>query len=367
MKRPYIIAVGAAIALIAVCSALAMDATTRQNDLGAGPIVARVTACLMANRTHSGKPCPEPGVATVGDNATLVANRLERAWFFIDMQDFDKARAETELALGIDATDLNARLLSARLALTVGDFNRAKADLTIARKQTPDDPDVGATYAFWLQTRNAVFESLREFEAVIRTHPHHRFAREQRAALLMRLGQYSLALKDFNFMVDDNPPNANSMVRRSEAFLALGKPESAVADLSAAIKLEPGDFLLLAARANAYAQAGLNDLALHDYNAVLAMDHGAPLYVMFENDRAKLLARRANVYVGLRRFDEAARDMVTAISLGGRPAILRAQIMLRRNGFADVPVDGHDSPKLREALTACFGLDACFQGIMRAI
>jgi hypothetical protein len=59
--------------------------------------------------------------------------------------------------------------------------------------------------------------------------------------------------------------------------------------------------------------------------------------------------------------------MVTAIGLGGVPAILRAQVLLRRNGFADVPLDGHDSPQLRQALTACFGLDVCFQGIMRAI
>jgi tetratricopeptide (TPR) repeat protein len=321
----------------------------------------------MANRTHRGTPCPEPPVSQAADNAERVANRLERAWFFIDMQDFDKARAETDLALGIDPNDLKARHLSARLGLTVGDIPRAEADMAIARKQAPDDPDVRATYAILLQTRRADLESLREFEAVIIKHPHHRFPREQRATLLMRLGQYSAALADFNFIVDDNPPNANSLVRRSEAFLALGKPQSAVADLSAAIKMEPNQFTLLAARADAYAQAGLGELALRDYDAVLTMTGDTPLYVMFDNDRAKLLAKRANVYVGLRRFDEAARDMVTAIGLGGVPAVLRAQVLLRRNGFSDVPLDGHNSPALRQALAACFGLNICFQGIMRAI
>jgi hypothetical protein len=49
------------------------------------------------------------------------------------------------------------------------------------------------------------------------------------------------------------------------------------------------------------------------------------------------------------------------------PAILRAQVLLRRNGFGDVPLDGHDSPQLCQALSVCFGLDVCFQGIMRAI
>ena len=367
MRHHYALFAGMLLALFAASHAKAMDATTRQSDLGAGPIVAHVTACLMANRSHRGAPCPEPPVATFGGNAERVANRLERAWFFVDMQDFDKARVETGLALAIDANDLKAHLLSARLALTLGDLPRAEADLAIARKQAPNDPDVGATYAFLLQSRPAQLESLREFEAVISKHPHHHFAREQRAALLMWLGQYSAALKDLNFIVDDNLPNADSLVRRSEAFLALGKPRSAVADLSAAIKLEPNQFMLLAARANAYAMAGLGELALHDYNVVLTMDGGTPLYAMFDNDRAKLLAQRANVYVGLRRFDEATRDMVTAISLGGIPNILRTQVLLRRNGFSDVPLDGHDSPALRQAITACFGLNACFQGNMRAI
>ncbi len=57
----------------------------------------------------------------------------------------------------------------------------------------------------------------------------------------------------------------------------------------------------------------------------------------------------------------------TAISLGGIQTILRAQVLLRRSGFSDIPLDGHDSPALRRALTACFGLDACFQGIMKSI
>ena len=367
MKRRFALSVGAVVTLLVASHALAMDATTRQSDLGAGPIVTHGTTCLVANRTHGGTACPEPPVLTAGDTAEQIANRLERAWFFVDMQDFDKARAETKLALAIDPKDAKARLLSARLALTVGDVAGAEADLAIARKQDPDDPEVRATYAYWLQKRGADLESLREFEAVILKHPQHRFAREQRATLFMRLGRYSDALKDYNFIVEDNPPNSNSLVWRSEAFLALGKPESAVADLSAAIKLEPNAFLLLAARADAYAKAGLGELALRDYDAVLTMNGGTPLYAMFDNDRAKLLAKRANVYENMKRFDDAARDMVTAITLGGVPAILRTQVLLRRSGFSEVPLDGSDSPALRRALAACFGLDVCFQGIMRAI
>lgn len=88
---------------------------------------------------------------------------------------------------------------------------------------------------------------------------------------------------------------------------------------------------------------------------------------MFADERAKLLTKGAFSYVKLRRFDDAADDVITAISLGGIQAILRAQVLLRRSGFSDIPLDGHDLPALRRALTACFGLDACFQRIMKSI
>ena len=53
--------------------------------------------------------------------------------------------------------------------------------------------------------------------------------------------------------------------------------------------------------------------------------------------------------------------MMSAIKVGGTPAILRAEVMLRRNGFPKVPIDGQQSPALRNALSECFALKACFQ------
>jgi hypothetical protein len=50
-----------------------------------------------------------------------------------------------------------------------------------------------------------------------------------------------------------------------------------------------------------------------------------------------------------------------------KSSVLRAQIFLRQNGFGDLPLDGRDSPPLRTALQACFGLQSCFQRIQRGI
>jgi tetratricopeptide (TPR) repeat protein len=207
-------------------------------------------------------------------------------------------------------------------ARAVGDLPRAEADLAIARKQAPDDPDIHATYAVTLESKLAHLEALRELDAVIRKYPEHVYARQEAARLSMKFGHYQVALQNLNVVVERRP-TVNVLVQRSETFLALGKPQSAAADLSAALKIEPNQFMLTIARADADAAAGLGELALHDYDSVLTMDRGVPLYVMFDNDRAKLLAKRTNVYIQLKRFDDAAHDMVTAVGLGGVPATAR--------------------------------------------
>jgi len=351
---------------VACAGPVAADPDSLQGDPGAGPVRMQVTDCLIANRTHEGTPCPEPQVPQGGDKPALIEGHLARAWYFIGMQDLQLARAEADSALAIDPNNLKARHLSARLSFTLGDLTRAEADLELARKQAPDDPDVHATYAMFLQSRATDIVSLREFDAIIRTHPSHLYSRKQASILLMRLGEYEVALANLNFVIE-RQPSVDLLERRAEAFMGLGRFQSAVADLSEAIKHRPNNFTLIVARADAYARADLNEFALRDYDAVLASDHGAPLYLMTAEQRAEVLQKRAFSHARLHRFDDAADDIISSISIGGTSAILRTQVLLRRHGFTDVPLDGHDSPALRKALTACFGNNVCFQGIMRSI
>jgi tetratricopeptide (TPR) repeat protein len=286
MKRLTTLFCGAVLVMVAASDGSAMDATIRQSDMGAGPIVAKVTACLVANRSHRGASCPEPDISQAPDNAKRVANRLERAWCFIDMQDFDKARAEIGLALGIDPAELQARHLSLGWRWRSAICRGPKPIWRSRANRRPTDPDIHATYAVTLESKPADLEALRELCG------HSKISRtclraQEAAHLLMKFGHYQVALQNLNVVVERRP-TVNVLVQRSETFLALGKPQSAAADLSAALKLEPNQFMLTIARVDAYAAAGLGELALRDYDSVL------PLHVMFDNDRAKLLAKRAN-------------------------------------------------------------------------
>src|ERR1700677_4268952 len=79
--------------------ALALDATTQQSDFGAGTINIRVTQCLKATRSHVEPPCSEPQASQSSERAEQVSSHTARAWYFIDMQQLEKAREEADLAV----------------------------------------------------------------------------------------------------------------------------------------------------------------------------------------------------------------------------------------------------------------------------
>jgi tetratricopeptide (TPR) repeat protein len=336
-------------------------------DPGAGPVRISIGSCLIAKQTHRGVPCPEPQIAASASKAEQVKGRLARARFFIEMQKIEKAYAEVKSALAIAPEDVGALHLAARLALNLHDLPAAEANLALARKLAPKDADIEATAAFLPQLRQANIESLRSFNALLRKHPGHRFAREQRADLLMRIGRPHAALAAYQELIQTSAPDIDLLTGRAEALLAVGRAADAAADYGAALLMSPDRSDLMIARAKALAAAGDNANAVRQFDAVLATTSGVPVYPMFRNERAKALMGRAHALVGLKRLDDAAADAIAAVTIGGRPAVLRAQVLLRRNGFPDVPIDGQNSDALRKALSLCFGLDACFQVLSQAI
>lgn len=334
-----------------------------------------LSACYAAAHEHRGKPCVEPPLAP--DNASASARvhaHLVRAVFSIDMMEAEKALKEVDAALAIDADNVQARHLAARLALTLFDINRAEREVVIAHRLAPDDPQIATTYAIILIGRQANREAIGVLNEVMRRHPHYLFARKEHAILYAHLGaccargNYTVALQDYDYLIRHGAPDVALLSSRADVLIALDQLEPAVADLTTALTLMPNNALLLIARAEAYAALQRDDLAVKDYDAVLAeAAPGVPLYPLPGDRHAKVLVARALSLVQLKRFSDAANDVVAAISVGGKPAILRAQVLLRRHGFSEVPIDGKNSPELRQALSACFGLKACYQPMMQAI
>jgi tetratricopeptide (TPR) repeat protein len=345
------------------------------NDPGAGRLAMNISDCYRAKLKPGGKVCIEPALTGAGASAgDHVAARLARAVFDIDMQEPQKALKEVDAALAIDGDNVEARHMAARIALTVGDIDRAEREISIARRLAPNNARIGTTYASILIGRQANREAVGVYDDVIRRHPTYLFARLERAHLFAYLGEccsrgnYQVALDDYNYLIRHGAPDSGLLSQRANVLMAMGKPEPAISDLTAAMKANKHAFSLRLERADAYALLGRDDLAVEDYDAVLAeAAPGVPLHIFLPDQWAKILVARAFSLMRLQRFDDAANDVVKAIRVGGKQAILRAQVMLRRHGFPDVPIDGEDSPKLHQALSACFGLKSCSQPVMQAI
>jgi len=342
------------------------DARAAEPAPGAGPVILQVNPCLIANRTGKGAPCPEPAVSDSGDNLVRAESHRQRALFFIDMQDFEKAASETDIALDLLPDWAEAHHLAARIAAANADVPRAQKEIAAALALAPEDLDFRATNAAILDWR-APFEAFKEFNDIATKDPAHRYARGQRARLLVEFRHPDDAMMDLNFLLSGKQPAFDYLPLRAQANLMRGRPRDAVADYTTALELNPGRVDLVTARAAAFEAAGDDEAALRDYDTLLGPvgAEKAP-YAISGDQLGAPLMERAKILVRAKRFADAATDMSAAIAQGGKRTVLKAQLFLRHNNFPEVPLDGRVSPELRTALQSCFALNACTQGVMRA-
>jgi tetratricopeptide (TPR) repeat protein len=301
------------------------------------------------------------------DAADRAEGHRRRASFFIDVMAYDDARREVDAVLALRPDDPSLRHFSARLALTMNDFRRAEADIAIALRLAPDDLDIRATSAHIMDARPAPVEALEQFNEIIAKSPTYLYARGQRARLLMRLHRHREALPDLDFLLSGDAPRTEYFEVRAAVYMVLNMPKRAVADYTMALQDRPDASYLLTERATAYERAGDDATALGDLDKLIPGADGRAKYAIGGDQLAKLYIQRAFILERMKRFRNAAADVAAAVRNGGVPTMLRVQIFLRRNGFPQIPLDGRDSQQLHDALEACFGLNACFQGAIKAI
>jgi tetratricopeptide (TPR) repeat protein len=345
--------------------AMAVPAAAAEPLSPAGLIEFRSNPCLLAKFGH-GQPCELPQLPPAGDAAQLAAAHISRSRYFIDTQELGPALSEADAALALDPTDVETRHLVARLAMSVGDYARAEREIFAAIQQSPEDANLRVTNAVRLQIQSTWRIAVRELDAVILQHPDHAFARETRAKLLMS-HRPEEAVADLNVLLSGDHQRTDLLALRATAYLAMNEPRQAATDYTEALMAQPQRLDLMTGRAQAYERAGDDEAALRDLDAILGPLDGKPNYAIGGDQLARYRTERAFLFVHGKRFTDAATEMMNALNAGGRKAVLRAQVFLRQNGFPQAPLDGSDSPALRAALQACFGLDSCFQRISDAL
>jgi tetratricopeptide (TPR) repeat protein len=346
----------AAVLVVVVCatSAFAQDARPMS-----GPLHHRMTPCLLAKH-NGGQPCEPPKLVEGADSKAQSAARKERAYFFADLQQLPLAQVEAEEALKLDQNDAEARHLLARLAMSTGDFLRADSELKLALELKPQDPDIRASRAQFLEVRRAEKEAIAEYSHVLAIQPSNRFSRLARAKLHHRRGEYAAAIYDLDLLIADKQ-DAGLLSMRAIAYLATDEPGKALDDFNQSLKLDPNRYNLLVGRINANILLGNDEAALQDLDAVLGPIGEKPKYAIGGNELANFRLQRAFAMGRLKRYADAAADALDAILAGGTKAVLKAQVFLRQNGFPETPLDGKDSEALKTSLQACFGLNSCFE------
>jgi tetratricopeptide (TPR) repeat protein len=362
MKRltHRLLAIVAIIAPLAVAAAAPARAT--EPAAQSGVIAMRSNPCLLAKYGH-GQPCQVPLLPETADTSQLIAAHLARAQFFIDMTELPQALGEADAALALDPNSAAIRHLAGRLAMSMGDYPRAARDIAMALQQSPDDANIAASNAALMELQQNFDAALDAFNGILARHPDHAFSRLARAKLFLSLAQPHNAIADFDVLLAGDNPDSALLPLRATAYLQISEPERAIADYTKALAQHPEQLELVLGRATAAMLAGDDNAALADFDTILGPVGGTSRYAIGGDLLAKYRTQRAFVFVHLKRFADAAAEMANALDAGGKPAVLRAQIFLRHNGFPQTPLDGRDSDGLRQSLQACFGLNSCFQRI----
>jgi tetratricopeptide (TPR) repeat protein len=342
--------------------AIAPAASAGEPAAQSGVIAVRSNPCLLAKYGH-GQPCQVPLLPESQDTSQLIAAHLARAQFFIAMAELPKALGEADAALALDPNNAAIRHLAGRLAMSMGDYPRAAHDLAMALQQSPDDPNIAATNAALMELQQNPDAALDAFSEILARHHDHAFSRLARAKLFLSLAQPHNAIADLDVLLAGDGTDTALLPLRATAYLQINEPERAIADYTKALAEHPEQLELVIGRATAAMLAGDDNAALADFDTILGPVGGTSRYAIGGDLLAKYRTQRAFVFVHLKRFADAAAEMANALDAGGKPAVLRAQIFLRHNGFPQTPLDGRDSDDLREALQACFGLNSCFQRI----
>ncbi len=180
------------------------------------------------------------------------------------------------------------------------------------QKELEEHPKNG--YAYMLQgvvylDENKIGSSLealnRSVELLKKDKEEQKKAYLLRAKVQMALDNHTEALADLNKAVKLAPKDVETIYQRAEYFYSLDRYDEADSDFDIIIGLEPGNTLgYMGKGRNALEQDNLEDaLKMFDYA------------VKLEPDFSRAYSFRAETYIGMKKFDEAGNDIITALNI----------------------------------------------------
>ncbi len=131
------------------------------------------------------------------------------------------------------------------------------------------------------------------------------YAYRLRAKVNLKLGNDELALKDWKASLKENPTDENTLSDRAEFYYYQGEYELADADYDVLISSQPGNTL-------GYLGKGRNAIMKKQYDEALRLFNYS---ITLDPKSSQAYAFRAETYLALNKNNEAADDLITALSI----------------------------------------------------
>jgi tetratricopeptide (TPR) repeat protein len=327
--------------------------------------------CLMEDFATARDRCLPPPVSKDDAGEARIGRILDRAVVLIYLMKDEEAAQELEAGIAAFPASLELRHLAARLAIST--FKRSYQDSAMLAARThvdaaillaPDNADVRTTEAYIMSVKGQIEDAITAYGVAIALQPNHVVALGQRAFLQATKQRYALALKDYGTAIAAAPDDRILRYGRARLMMELGCLRDVLVDLNYLIERYPQEsFELYMMRAGVHQALGNSEDALEDLTTLLYGPKGGAPFAIGGDHLVNTLMQRAMVLGDLDRHEEAAKDVVRAIGLGGKQNILRLQVYLRQNGYLTVPVNGLTSSELDAAIQSCFRAAVCRRGI----
>lgn len=323
-----------------------------------------------------GQPLPEtcdlpaiPEKATPRQRATAYMARGWKLFRLFRLADAEKeftSAAQVDPSFETQHSVARYQLTMLQMYMSEEYLKKANTYLMKAERLAPDNLDVRSSRAFYLIHKLRKSDALDLFDAVIREDGTHTSARRMRAQMHLAENRPKKALSDYNALIREYPADLDLRLARSQLNLDLGRNTDAAADLSFYIQKNPLNLVAYEMRAIAYARSGKAETGLNDLTVMLDGFKDGTTFVMGPEKRAELLSRRSFIFLDLKQHKRAVADALEAVSIGGKPRILKLQVFLKKRGF-DLKIDGKVTKAMRTAIRDCFGIDKCVAQIFRQI
>jgi tetratricopeptide (TPR) repeat protein len=310
--------------------------------------------------------CDPPAVDTSVPADQQVAAHIARAKQLISFLRMSQARDALDSAHKLDPTNVEVLKFRARLAATMLDHRTALDDVNAALAIAPKDADLLATRAELRWGNNEFAPALLDAMAAVESDPRDVDARYIKARILMQEDRLRDAVLELDQAIKLEPDFAPTVVLRAQLHWRLKDYNAAIADADQALKLQPGQYSAQEVRALSDFELGKSSDVVADVAAMFGEPgekrHPPPVTA----DHQKLMLRRLISLIRLNREAEAQADLDTILNSGQIRSILRLQLLLRRNGFPNTPLDGKRSTDLEDALRACFKWSACWRPFLQS-